>query len=217
MYGVIFDDGNVKIHTFNDWGLLLSSFDVGEATPKTEYVDIVGGDGTIDLTEAYGRVFYKDRTHTIKFQYLDDKLRWTEKLDEIMSFLHGRTFKITPDYSPQWYYYGRVEVNKYATSKRLATITLKAVCEPFKYKQYKTIVNEDIDGKTEINCLNSRMVVTPTFKVSQAMNFIFKDKQYSLQADTETIYADITLDEGSNILEFDGVGNVSISYQEGRL
>lgn len=217
MYGVTFDDGKSKIHTFEDWGLFLSSFSIGEATPKTEYVDVVGGDGSIDLTEAYGRVFYKDRTHTITFQDLDDKLRWTDKLDEITSFLHGKVFKITPDFNQAWYYYGRVEVNKYATSKRLATITLKAVCEPYKYKQYKTIVNEQINGKTEVNCLNSRMVVTPTFKASKAMNFKFNDNQYSLQADTETIYADILLNEGSNIFEFDGEGIVNISYQEGIL
>lgn len=217
MYGVTFESGNVKAHTFKDWGLFLSSFDIGEATPKTEYVDIVGGDGSIDLTEAYGRVFFKDRTHTIKLQNLDDDLRWSEKLDEITSFLHGRLFKITADYNPLWYYYGRVEVNKYATSKRLATITLKAVCEPYKYKQYKTIIDEDINGITEINCLNSRMVITPTFKVSNAMNFSFNNKQYSLQADTETIYPDVLLNEGSNIFVFEGEGNVNISYQEGTL
>ena len=217
MYGVTFDDGSNRIHSFRDMGLLLSSFDVGEASPKTEYVDIVAGDGTIDLTEAYGRVFFDDRTLTISFQDLDDNLRFTEKLDKITSFLHGKTFKIIPDYNVYWYYYGRVEVNKYSTSKRLATITLKCTVEPYKYKIHDTIINEDISGKTELNCVNARMPVTPTFTVSTAMNFTFKDKSYSLQANTETIYADIVLDEGDNLFEFDGEGNVNIEYQEGRL
>lgn len=214
--GVTFETENKKVHTFEDWGLLLSSFSIGEATPKTEYVDIVGGNGTLDLTEIYDHIFYKDRTHTITLTCLDDEVRFTSKLDEITAFLHGRKFKITCDFNKDWYYVGRVEVNKYATSKRLGTITLKAVCEPFKYKQYKTIINEAINGVTEVNCVNSRMDVVPVFRASAPMTFKFNGNQYALD-DDDTIYNDIFFKEGNNIIEFTGQGNVTISYQEGTL
>lgn len=217
MFGVQFDDGNKKIHSFYDWGLLLSSFDVGEATPKTEYVDIVGGDGTLDLTEAYGRIFFDDRTVTITFQYLDDDLRFTGKLDTLTAYFHGKTFKITPDYNSKWYYYGRIEVNKYATSKRLGTITLKATCEPYKYKSYETVISKAINGTLEINCHNSRMPVSPTFLAPNGATFTFGGEEFTLQPNTEMAFEKVVLEKGDNVLIFKGNGNVKISYQEGTL
>lgn len=217
MYGITLDDGKNKIHTFNDWGLFLSSFDIGEAVPKTTYVDITGGDGTLDLTEVYGRVFYKDRTHTIVLSDLDTNLRWEDKLDLIMAYIHGKTFKITADYNKMWYYIGRIEISKYATSKRLGKITLKCVCEPYKYKQYKTIISSEVNESTDVICPNSKMVVTPTFKADSLMDFTYNGVTYPLQKDVETIYEDIQFIEGNNELIFNGNGNVVISYQEGTL
>lgn len=217
MNGIMFEIDGIKKHTFEDWGLLLSSFSIGEATPKTEYVDIVGGNGTLDLTEIYGQIFFKDRTHTIVLTSLDDELRFTDKLDEITAFLHGRKFKITNDFNNEWYYVGRVEVNKYATSKRLGKITLKCVCEPYKYKQHKTIIVEAINGTdVEVACPNSRMEVVPTFRASTNMNFKFNNNTYAI-SDNDTIYNDIIFGEGNNIIKVTGNGTITISYQEGTL
>ena len=215
--GITFESNGIKKHTFEDWGLFLSSFSIGEATPKTEYVDIVGGNGTLDLTEIYDHIFYKDRTHTIVLTSLDDELRFTSKLDEITAFLHGRKFNITTDFNSDWYYVGRVEVNKYATSKRLGQITLKCVCEPFKYKRYKTYVSEIVNGTDiEVVCPNSRMEVVPTFRANTNMTFEYNGATYTL-TDDDTIYNDIFFTEGNNILKVTGNGTITISYQEGTL
>ena len=56
--GVTFDD---RIHTERDWGLKLISIYIPMPDPKTQTVDIPGGDGTIDLTEINGRPAYEDR------------------------------------------------------------------------------------------------------------------------------------------------------------
>ena len=47
-YGVTFDD---RIHTERDWGLKLLSVYIPMPDPKTQTIDISGGDGSIDLTE----------------------------------------------------------------------------------------------------------------------------------------------------------------------
>ena len=57
--GILF--GN--IHSFYDLNLILSAVDIEPAKPKTTYVDVPGGDGSLDLTEALGEVKYYDRTH----------------------------------------------------------------------------------------------------------------------------------------------------------
>lgn len=215
MNGVTFTNGNTSIHSFNDWGLLLSSCDIGMPSVKSEYVDIIGGNGTIDLTETYGEIFYDDRNITMTFTALDDKLRWTDKLDIITAYLHGKTFKITFDNNKAWYYIGRVSLDKYTTSKRLAKIVLKAVCEPFKLKHDITIVKRQISGKTAVKCVCARMETLPTFKVSSAMTMKFNGNTYSL-SDTVKL-SDVVFKQGDNDMEFDGTGDVTITYQEGTI
>ncbi len=213
-HGVEFKIGD-KIHHSNEWGLLLSSFDMGFASPKTEYVDIVGGNGKIDLTEVYGEIFYEQRKGTIEFACLDS-VRFDETLDKIQSFLHGKECHITVYYDTLFYYVGRVSVNKYKTSKALATITLSITAEPYKLKQYETIIDADITEEAEINCLNDRMECVPTFITDAPMNFTFKGVSYAVEAG-ETVFADIVLTEGSNIFKVTGNGNIKVKYQEGRL
>lgn len=217
MYGITLDNGKTKMHTFNDFGLYLSSFEIGQPVVKTEYINIVGGNGSLDLSEVYGEVYYEDRTHTITFQALDDKVRWTELLDKITAYVHGKTFKITADYNLGWYYVGRLSIDKYATSKRLATIVFKAICEPYKYKRYKTIKQKKISKQDTLNCHNSRMIVCPTFKSNSDMSITFNDVTYSLKKDTETQFEDVLFKEGNNYLTINGNGTIEVTYQEGTL
>ena len=215
MNGVTFTNNNVSIHSYDDWGLLLSSVSIGLPSVKTEYIDITGGNGKLDLTEVYGKVFYDDRTITINLTALDDDLRWDDKLDLIAAYLHGKTFKITFDNNNAWYYYGRLSLDKYSTSKRLGKIALKAICEPYKLKHNKTLVVKQINGTTLVNCVNARMETMPTFSVSSPMTMKFKDKTYSL--DGEMKFSDIEFTEGDNYLEFTGTGEATITYQEGTI
>lgn len=213
-HGVEFRIGD-KVHHSNDWGLLLSSFNMGIPTPKTEYVDIVGGNGKIDLTEVYGEIFYDSRKGTIEFTCLDS-VRYDETLDKMMAFLQGKECYITVYYDTLFYYVGRVSVNKYKTSKALANITLSITAEPYKLKRYETIIDTDVTDKTEINCLNDRMECVPTFIADAPMNFKFKGVSYAI-SEGETILPDVLFTEGSNILEITGNGNLKVKYQEGRL
>lgn len=213
-HGVEFKIGD-KVHHSSDWNLLLSSFDMGIPAPKTEYVDIVGGNGNIDLTEVYGEIFYDSRKGTIEFTCLDS-VRFDETLDKMMAFLHGQECHITVYYDELYYYVGRVSVNKYKTSKALANITLSITAEPYKLKQYETILDVDVSEETEINCLNDRMECVPTIITDAPMNITFKGASYAVSTG-ETVLPDILFTEGSNILKVTGNGNIKIKYQEGRL
>lgn len=213
-HGVEFKIGD-KVHHSSDWNLLLSSFDMGIPAPKTEYVDIVGGNGSIDLTEVYGEIFYDNRQGTIELTCLDS-VRFDETLDKIYAFLHGKECHITVYYDEFYYYVGRVSVNKYKTSKALANISLSITAEPYKLKQYETILNVDVSEETEINCLNDRMKCVPTIITDVPMNIMFKGNSYAVSTG-ETVLTDILFTEGSNILKVTGNGNIKIKYQEGRL
>ena len=80
--GVTFAD---KIHTERDWGLKLLSVYIPMPTPKTQLVDIPGGDGNIDLTEINGRPAYSDRQGVeLVFDLMDGDYKiWFLKYSEV--------------------------------------------------------------------------------------------------------------------------------------
>lgn len=57
MKGVSFGD----FHSYRDFSLILSQKTIGTPSPKTEAIDIPGGDGVLDLTEFFGEVKYNNR------------------------------------------------------------------------------------------------------------------------------------------------------------
>lgn len=127
MKGIKFDD----IHSYYDLGLILSDCSISPATPKTNYINIPGADGSLDLTEALGEVKYNDRTGKLVFSVLptDD---FEEKKSEISNFLNGKRFKITLDKDPDWYYQGRCSINSWKCDKKVGQITVDLKLQPFK-------------------------------------------------------------------------------------
>lgn len=135
MKGIKFDD----IHSYYDLGLILSDCSITPATPKTNYINIPGADGSLDLTEALGEVKYNDRTGKLVFSVLptDD---FEEKKSEISNFLNGKRFKITLDKDPDWYYQGRCSINSWKCDKKVGQITVDLKLQPFKYAIEETSV-----------------------------------------------------------------------------
>ena len=98
--GVSFGD----IHSFYDLNLILSLPDISPAIPKTNFVDLAGADGSLDLSEAHGEVKYQDRTHKFTFTMnpADDlsEAAWEAKKTEVSNRLNGRACRITLDKDP---------------------------------------------------------------------------------------------------------------------
>ena len=68
MKTVIFDDLDSHI----DLGLIRKGVTIGSPSPKTKTVDIEGADGSLDLTEYFGEIFYENRELEMEFQALDE-------------------------------------------------------------------------------------------------------------------------------------------------
>ncbi len=54
-------------HSYDDFKLILSQKTIGTPSPKTETIDIPGGDGVLDLTDFFGEVNYNNRILTFEF------------------------------------------------------------------------------------------------------------------------------------------------------
>lgn len=213
--GIYFDD----IHSFYDLNLILAPFVPVPATAKTNYIEITGGDGSLDLSEALGEIKYKARDFTFTFTINPlDAMTFDEKVSQVSNALNGKRFKITLDRDPDYYWEGRCTVDKYAQNAKIGQITVKAKVEPYKFKQTETIVSFDLTSEeTEIVLKNSKKSVVPEITcTNDGATVTFGDVDVTLSVGTHKIL-DIYLKEGNNILKVLGSGTITFKYQEADL
>lgn len=212
----VFFDG---MASFSDWGLYLTSLTIDAPKPKEIYVEIPNGDGALDLTEALtGEVHYESRPFEAVFAikpetYSVDLVRW------LIGYLNGKQLTIRTKEEPGYYLVGRC-----ATSLKndgvLAILTVKATCQPWKYKNDVTAINTTIGvGETvSITLQNERKRVIPTITASAAVTIIFNGQTISVNAGTQRL-TNIALSYGDNVITITGAAGTTVSfeYQEGAL
>ena len=211
MNGISFDD----FHSYYDLNLVLSKVSIPPAKPKTNFVNIPGGDGSVDLTEALGEVKFNDRdcefTFTV-FPYDD----FEEKKREISSILNGKRFKIIVDKDPDYYWLGRCSVDKYKSGGLRLEIVVKAKVSPYKLKHELTKVIFPA-GESVVRTLeNARKRAIPTITNTAEASIIFGDFTTTLEAGTHKI-PDIELVEGENVVHVTSSAEVLFVWQEGDL
>lgn len=210
-HGVQFEVNGIRKHS-SDWGLEFVSYALNFPEVKETYIDIEGANGSLDLTEAYGRIFYKNRKIVLNF---NSKSGFDETIRQISTFLHGKVAKITLFDDDKYYYLGRVSFDKYSSDSKFGKVILNCECEPYKYKQAVSITTSTIKEKTVINYKSDRMESVPTFKADNDITFEWNGNSYALTSNQETIYPDIVFNEGDNIIVYNGNGIVEVSWQEG--
>lgn len=216
--GIYFDN----IHSFYDLNLILSRSEIPPAKPKTAYVDIPGGDGSVDLTEANGEVKYYDRECKFTFTMNPagdlSEAAYEEKKTEVSNALNGRKFKITLDKDEDFYYLGRCEVSEYLSDKRIRQFVVLATVHPYKLKQSVTSLTFGLSYEQKtINIMTGRKSVLPSIECSNDDTMIvFGSKTFTLEAGTHKIL-DIQFTEGNNQLKVSGSGTVTFRFQEGDL
>ena len=235
LYGVSFEN----YHTLKDWGLyIVNRQENSPPEPKIYKVDIPGGNGSIDVTEAVlGSVAYSDRQITCEFYTLErDVLQWANLYSEIMAAIHGKKMKIIFDDDPGYYYVGRVSVQEWKSERQHAVLTVVCDCEPYKYEvnayganwlwdpfDFETgVIYDDtktITGTTTVTVETLKMPVTPSFRANKAMTLTCEGNVYTIPADTDITFYELVLTEGSHNLTFkcSGTGTVKIMFTNGVL
>jgi phage-related protein len=214
MKGVLFGE----YHTWGDFQLVMNEKEISAPEPKTHYVEVEGADGSLDFSEAFGEVKFKRRKLKYVFTSLvPRKSFWTE-FTRIQNILHGKEFKIIDDEDPEYYYIGRVTIDKWKIDKVVGSFEVDIEAKPYKYRINETIRTEYVTGTQWFGIWNDRMSVNPTFRVSSPMDITFGGKTISIGTiDTDFTSTDIVFTEGNNTLEVTGEGLLTIRYQEGAL
>lgn len=138
-------------NTWDDWHLVPSSRPVfNPPTVKTKTLEIPGGNGVIDLSEALtGYPLYDNRTGSMEFIVVNDfyepvktHREWHEVYSDIMNYLHGQRLSAYLEDDEEYYYEGRFAVNEWKSDKNYSTITIEYDVGPYKWKKKSSLEDE---------------------------------------------------------------------------
>ena len=216
--GVLFGD----VHSFRDLNLVLAPFTYTPAQPKFKYVEIPGGNGSIDATESTGEITYGDREFEFAFSvFPNDNLTFEERQTLVANAINGKRFNIIVEKDPDYYWTGRVWVDEYASNKRLKRIYVLARVAPYKLKRQETVVKATLTGGAkEIILPNECKRVCPniTLGASSTATIGYNGISIPLNQSGQTVKAlDLQLKQGDNILTVTGRGEITFTYREGAL
>ncbi len=123
------------VNTWNDWHILASERPVfAPPKQKTHYIDIPGGNGSLDLSESLtGYPVYNNRSGSFTFRVMNDYGGWSERYSEIMGYLHGQSMCAVLADDDKWFYHGRFVVEEWNSADTWSEITIGYEVNPFKW------------------------------------------------------------------------------------
>ena len=215
MKGIMF--GNY--HTYRDFQLILASKTIGTPSPKTETIDIPGGDGVLDLTEFFGETKYGNRSHSFEFSSMVDPSEFMTLFSRVQNALHGRKLPIILDDDPDWYYIGRISVSEWKADRNIGKLTIDCDCDPYKYQIGTTEIYRSISGTSTFTLPNSRKRVVPEVKVtsSSGLAVTFGSGNLWNLSSGSYLLPELELVEGDNQITVTGTGTITFTYQQGQL
>ena len=207
--------------SYDKWGYHLAHKVIGEAEPKYNLVQVPGGVGYIDLTDALGVMGYNERELELTMKDIADHNEFIRHYSAMQADIHGKRCKITLSEDPDYYWDGRCSVGAMEQDGIACYVTVVAICQPYKLKQSKTVVQDDsLTGEyKEIVLSSDKMPTIKTITVQQETAIQYNGATYSINTGTHRILG-IVLGAGSGTIKAKapgGSGSIKIEYQEGAL
>ena len=200
-------------HTYDDFNLILSQKTIGAPSPKTETIDIPGGDGVLDLTGFFGEVKYNNRKLSFDFSTMVPQAQFMDLFSEVQNALHGQKLQIVLDDDPEWYYTGRITVSDWKADRNIGKLSIDCDCEPYKTKLAETVVTKQVNGETMVILQNSNKTVVPTIDITGEISLNYGTNFYTLTAGRYDLPA-VRLAKGDNTILLSGAGTASFRYRE---
>ena len=201
-------------HSWNDFSLILSQKIIGTPSPKTETVDIPGGDGVLDLTDFFGEVKYNNRNLSFEFSTIVPQSEFMDLFTRVQNALHGQKMQIILDDDADWQYIGRITVSEWKAEKNIGKLTIDCDCEPFKARLGDTVIYQEVNG-TEATVIlpNGIKSVVPIIDITGNINLTFGTNFWALTEGRYELPA-VRLANGDNTVLVSGTGTIVFSYRE---
>ena len=128
-------------NTWDDWRLVPASRPVfNPPAQKVKTLDVPGGDGVIDLSQALtGYPVYQNRTGSMEFIVMNDFKPWQTAYSDIMDYLHGQKLRAVLEDDPEYFYEGRFTVNTWKSEKDWSRIVVDYSVGPYKWSRLSSI------------------------------------------------------------------------------
>lgn len=204
--------------TYHDFNLYLTGKSITPPEPKTNYIELDGANGSLDLSEALtGEVAYKDRTLTASF-FRDEGTRLEREtlLRDLTRMLHGHKVKIIEPDDLEHYYLGRAKITNLKNTASHTEFNIEAQCEPWRYAIEETNRRVDVNSQdlTRVVINNKGLrTVCPNINIVGNVNIIIGGVVNSLSTGDYKI-SSLKLKHGYNIVNVSGSGSVTFKYRE---
>ena len=201
----------------------LTGWVLGKAEAHTEFADVPGHNGPLDLSTALtdGEPYYGSRPFEATFESSEGtRLEREERIDQMINQLDGWRFDIALPDDDRRHINGRVRVERLYNNLAHASVRVTATCEPWRYNNEDTVlVLEATSAEKTVQLVNSgRRSVVPTIKIEgESVTFKFtvgtEQRTWTL-GPGEYILGDIYLRSGSSPFTYSGSGKITFTYRE---
>ena len=200
-----------------DYGLIVAPYAILLPEPQTNFVEVPGRDGALDLSEALGTMRYADRIIPLS---LYARAPFDALISAFAADVHGRRMNMIFDRDPTFYYDARMTIEDVERHWGYCELSLECRVKPYKLEQFETAITVLPAGTATVTLTNTRMPVVPSINVSAEMTLTFtiseKDYSVTLPAGTHTIPSLVLL-EGDTEIGITGTGSATFAYRKGAL
>lgn len=199
----------------------LSGFTLTAAHAREQYTEVPGRDGDLDLSTALtdGVPKYGSRTLTVTLERSDGtRLEREAAIDTMVNWLDGWRMDIRLPDDDLHYMTGRVHVEKNYNDPAHAMVTVTAVCDPWKYNNFDTVLTLTATAETtEVRLPNAgRRTALPTITITgEGANVLLVYGAYSWALGAGVYQLpDLTVPQGGATIAYSGTGTLRINYRE---
>ena len=200
-----------------DYGLIVAPYAIPMPEPQTNFVEIPGRDGALDLSEAFGTARYADRVIPLT---LYCRAPFDVLISSFAADVHGRRMNVIFDRDPTYYYDARITIEDVERHAGYCELSLECRAKPYKLEHFETTVTVLPAGSATVTLTNTRMPVVPTITVSAVMilTFTLAGKDYTVNLSVGThVIPYLVLTEGDTVIGITGTGRITFTYRKGAL
>jgi len=200
-----------------DYGLIVAPYVIPMPELQTNFVEIPGRDGALDLSEAFGTVRYADRIISLT---LYARAPFDALISAFAAHVHGRRMNVIFDRDPTYYYDARVALEDVERHAGYCELSLECRAKPYKLEHFETSMTVLPAGNATITLTNTRMPVVPVITTSAEMTLTFTiaGVVYTINLSVGThVVPPLMLIEGDTEIGITGTGSITFTYRKGAL